>query len=181
MDSSSIPLQHGPALVNGRGPLDCFMSRRKRSSVLSGPEATIDLTEDSNDAVKDQPAPPVAATCPLSEETTKNAEDTTKSTEPTTPLTEKEMEKDEDEDEDALPLLDITQESETEEEEQQEETEVSPGNESVLSAGSSSSLSVIESSPEPSKSAPTTPASVSRHESIFIFGSMSFFAEISTY
>lgn len=164
MDSSSIPLQHGPALVNGRGPLDCFMSRRKRSSVLSGPEATIDLTEDSNDAVKDQPAPPVAATCPLSEETTKTTEDTTKSTEPTTPLTEKEMEKDEDEeeDEDALPLLDITQESETEEEEQQE-TEVSPENESVLSTGSTSSLSVIESSPEPSKSAPTTPASVSRH------------------
>lgn len=164
MDSSSIPLQHGPALVNGRGPLDCFMSRRKRSSVLSGPEATIDLTEDSNDAVKDQPAPPVAATCPLSEETTKTTEDNTKSTEPTTPLTEKEMEKDEDEeeDEDALPLLDITQESETEEEEQQE-TEVSPENESVLSTGSTSSLSVIESSPEPSKSAPTTPASVSRH------------------
>lgn len=164
MDSSSIPLQHGPALVNGRGPLDCFMSRRKRSSVLSGPEATIDLTEDSNDAVKDQPAPPVAATCPLSEETTKTTEDTTKSTEPTTPLTEKEMEKDEDEeeDEDAFPLLDITQESETEEEEQQE-TEVSPENESVLSTGSTSSLSVIESSPEPSKSAPTTPASVSRH------------------
>lgn len=164
MDSSSIPLQHGPALVNGRGPLDCFMSRRKRSSVLSGPEATIDLTEDSNDAVKDQPAPPVAATCPLSEETTKTTEDNTKSTEPTTPLTEKEMEKDEDEeeDEDAFPLLDITQESETEEEEQQE-TEVSPENESVLSTGSTSSLSVIESSPEPSKSAPTTPASVSRH------------------
>ncbi|ROL40766.1 Chromatin assembly factor 1 subunit A [Anabarilius grahami] len=163
MDSSSIPLQHGPALVNGRGPLDCFMSRRKRSSVLSGPEATIDLTEDSNDAVKDQPAPPVAATCPFSEETTKTAEDTTKSTEPTTPLTEKEMEKDEEEeeDEDALPLLDVTQESETEEEEQQE-TEVSPGNESVLSTGSTSSLSVIESSPEPSKSAPTTPASTSR-------------------
>ncbi|XP_067252324.1 chromatin assembly factor 1 subunit A isoform X1 [Chanodichthys erythropterus] len=161
MDSSSIPLQHGPALVNGRGPLDCFMSRRKRSSVLSGPEATIDLTEDSNDAVKEQPAPPVAATCPLSEETTKTAEDTTKSTEPTTPLTEKELEKDEEEDEDALPLLDITQESETEEEEQQE-TEASPENESVLSTGSTSSLSVIESSPEPSKSAPTTPASTSR-------------------
>lgn len=162
MDSSSVPLQHGPALVNGRGPLDCFMSRRKRPSVLSGPEASIDLTEDSNDAVKDQPAPPVAATCPLSEETTRTAEDITKSTEPTTSLTEKETEKDEEEDEDALPLLDITQESETEEEEQQE-TEVSPGNESVLSTGSTSSLSVIESSPEPSKSAPTTPASVSRH------------------
>ncbi|KAL1251250.1 hypothetical protein QQF64_019046 [Cirrhinus molitorella] len=153
MDSSSTPLPHGPALVNGRGPLDCFMSRRKRSPVGSGPEATIDLTEDSNEAVKQQPAPPVAATCPLSKETTKNA---TESAEPTTPLTNKETEKDED----ALPMLDISQESDTEEEEQQE-TEVSHGNESVLSTGSNSSLSVVESSPEPSKSAPSTPASTS--------------------
>uniref|UniRef100_A0A9J7XM32 Chromatin assembly factor 1, subunit A (p150) n=2 Tax=Cyprinus carpio TaxID=7962 RepID=A0A9J7XM32_CYPCA len=159
MDNSSTPLHHGPALINGRGPLDCFMSRQKRSPVRSGPEATIDLTEDSNDAVRQQPAPPVATTCPLSEETTKNAEHATKATEPTVPLTNKETE----EDEDALPLLDITQDSDTEEEEQQE-TEVSHGNESVLSTGSTSSLSVVESSPEPSKSAPTTPASVSRHE-----------------
>uniref|UniRef100_A0A672K679 Chromatin assembly factor 1 subunit A-like n=1 Tax=Sinocyclocheilus grahami TaxID=75366 RepID=A0A672K679_SINGR len=107
MDNSSTPLHHGPALVNGRGPLDCFMSKQKRSPARSGPEATIDLAEDSNDAVKQQPEPPVAATCPLSEETTKN---------------------------------------------------------SVLSTSSTSSLSVVESSPEPSKSAPTTPASVSRHE-----------------
>uniref|UniRef100_A0A8C2JVP3 Chromatin assembly factor 1, subunit A (p150) n=1 Tax=Cyprinus carpio TaxID=7962 RepID=A0A8C2JVP3_CYPCA len=95
-DSSSTPLHHGPVLVNGRGPLDCFMNRRKRSPVRSG-SGTVDLTEDSNDAVKQQPGPPVAATCPLSEETMKN---------------------------------------------------------------STSSLSVIESSPEPSKSAPTTPASI---------------------
>uniref|UniRef100_A0A672PH71 Chromatin assembly factor 1 subunit A-like n=1 Tax=Sinocyclocheilus grahami TaxID=75366 RepID=A0A672PH71_SINGR len=85
-DSSSTPLHHGPALVNGRGPLDCFMSRRKHSPVCSGPE-TIDLTEDSNDAVKQQPAPPVAATCPLSEETTKDAEHATKSCAATCPLT----------------------------------------------------------------------------------------------
>ncbi len=98
-------------------------------------------------------------TCPLSEETTKNAEHATESTEPTMPLINKETQKDED----ALPLLDITQDSDTEEEEQQE-TEVSHGNDSVLSTGSTSSLSVVESSPEPSKSAPTTPASVSRHE-----------------
>ncbi len=130
------------------------MSRQKRSPVHSGPEATINLTEDSNDAVKPQPAPPVAITCPLSEETTKNAEH---ATEPTVPLTNKETQKDED----ALLLLDITQDSDTEEEEQQE-TEVSHGNDSVLSTGSTSSLSGVESSPEPSKSAPTTPASVSR-------------------
>ncbi|XP_073688829.1 chromatin assembly factor 1 subunit A-like [Garra rufa] len=156
MDSSSTPLNHGPALVNGRGPLDCFMSRRKRSPVRSGPEATIDLTEDSNEAVIQQPEPPVAATCPLSEETTKNAEHETESAEPTTPLTEKETEKDED-----VSMLDITQESDSEEEEQQE-NEVSHGNESVLSTESTSSLSVVESSPEPSKSAPSTPASTSR-------------------
>uniref|UniRef100_A0A673IYF3 Chromatin assembly factor 1 subunit A-like n=1 Tax=Sinocyclocheilus rhinocerous TaxID=307959 RepID=A0A673IYF3_9TELE len=86
-DSSSTPLHRGPALVNGRGPLDCFMSRRKHSPVCSGPE-TIDLTEDSNDAVKQQPAPPVAATCPLSEETTKDAEHATKSCAATCPLSE---------------------------------------------------------------------------------------------
>uniref|UniRef100_A0A9J7ZDT2 Chromatin assembly factor 1, subunit A (p150) n=1 Tax=Cyprinus carpio carpio TaxID=630221 RepID=A0A9J7ZDT2_CYPCA len=153
-DSSSTPLHHGPVLVNGRGPLDCFMNRRKRSPVRSG-SGTVDLTEDSNDAVKQQPGPPVAATCPLSEETMKNAEHATKSTEPTTPLTKKKTKKEED----GLPLLDIAQESDTEEEEQQE-NEVSHGNESVLSTESTSSLSVIESSPEPSKSAPTTPASV---------------------
>uniref|UniRef100_A0A8C1ELW2 Chromatin assembly factor 1, subunit A (p150) n=1 Tax=Cyprinus carpio carpio TaxID=630221 RepID=A0A8C1ELW2_CYPCA len=153
-DSSSTPLHHGPVLVNGRGPLDCFMNRRKRSPVRSG-SGTVDLTEDSNDAVKQQPGPPVAATCPLSEETMKNAEHATKSTEPTTPLTKKKTKKEED----GLPLLDIAQESDTEEEEQQE-NEVSHGNESVLSTESTSSLSVIESSPEPSKSAPTTPASI---------------------
>lgn len=163
-DSSSIS-HHGPALVNGRGPLDCFMSRRKRSPLRSAPEATIDLTEDSNDSAKQQPAPPIAATCPLSEEKTKTSEGTTESTEPTIPLTEEETEKDEAEDVDALPLLDITQDSDTEEEEEEEEqqeAEVSHGNESVLSTGSTSSASVIASSPEPSKSAPTTPASTSR-------------------
>lgn len=161
-DSSSIS-HHGPALVNGRGPLDCFMSRRKRSPLRSAPEATIDLTEDSNDSAKQQPAPPIAATCPLSEEKTKTSEGTT---EPTIPLTEEETEKDEAEDVDVLPLLDITQDSDTEEEEEEEEeqqeAEVSHGNESVLSTGSTSSASVIASSPEPSKSAPTTPASTSR-------------------
>uniref|UniRef100_A0A671PIC2 Chromatin assembly factor 1 subunit p150 C-terminal domain-containing protein n=1 Tax=Sinocyclocheilus anshuiensis TaxID=1608454 RepID=A0A671PIC2_9TELE len=86
-DSSSTPLHRGPALVNGRGPLDCFMSRPKHSPVCCGPE-TIDLTEDSNDAVKQQPAPPIAATCPLSEETTKDAEHATKSCAATCPLSE---------------------------------------------------------------------------------------------
>ncbi|TRZ02844.1 hypothetical protein DNTS_026718 [Danionella cerebrum] len=71
IDSPSVP-QHGPALVDGRGPLDCFMSRRKRSPARSAPEATIDLTEDSNDAVKLQPAPSV---CTLTQEPTNNADD----------------------------------------------------------------------------------------------------------
>ncbi|XP_051551459.1 chromatin assembly factor 1 subunit A-like [Myxocyprinus asiaticus] len=156
MDHSSLLLHHGPALVNGRGPLDCFMSRRKHSPIRSAPEATVDLTEDSTDA----PVPPVAATCPISEETTKTAEHTPQSTGPTTPLTEK----DEDDGE-ILPLMDTTQESDSEEEEQQE-ADVSQGNESVLSAESTSSLSVVESSPEPSKSAPTTPASALRTNTV---------------
>ncbi|XP_051980204.1 chromatin assembly factor 1 subunit A-like [Xyrauchen texanus] len=157
MDHSSLPLHHGPALVNGRGPLDCFMSRQKRPPICSATEATIDFTEDSNST--DAPAPPVAATCP-SEETAKTTEDIPPSTGPTTPLKEKGTEKEVDDGE-TLSLLDTTQESDTEEEEQQE-ADVSQGNESVLSAGSTSSLSMEESSPEPSKSAPTTPASAQR-------------------
>lgn len=158
VEHSPLPQCRGPALVNGRGPLDSFMSRRKRSPIRTTPKVTIDLTEDnSTDSVKQQPAPPVAATCPITEKTT---EDAPKSTEPTTPLTEEESDKDEEMEGETLPMLDTTQESESEEEEQQE-TEISRGNESVLSAGSTSSLSVVESSPEPSKSAPSTPASVS--------------------
>lgn len=157
VEHSPLPQCRGPALVNGRGPLDSFMSRRKRSPIRPTPEVTIDLTdENSTDAVKQQPAPPVAATCPITEKTT-TTEDAPKSTEPTTPLREEEMDKDEEMEEETLPMLDTTQESETEEEEQQE-----AGNESVLSAGSTSSLSVVESSPEPSKSAPSTPASAPR-------------------
>lgn len=154
VEHSPLPQRRGPALVNGRGPLDSFMSRRKRSPIRSAPEVTIDLTdENSTDTVKQQPAPPVAAVCLITEKTT-TTEDAPNTAEPTTPLTEEETDKDEATEDETLPMLDTTQESE--EEEQQE-----GGNESVLSGGSTSSLSVVESSPEPSKSAPSTPASVS--------------------
>ncbi|XP_065103107.1 chromatin assembly factor 1 subunit A [Paramisgurnus dabryanus] len=176
VEPSTLPLRRGPALVNGRGPLDSFMSRRKRSPVDSTPAVTIDLTDDnSTDAAKHQPAPPVAATCPITEETTKTTKDAPQSTEHTKTLREEEKGSDEEMEGETLPMLDITQESETEDEEQQDteeeeqqdteeeeqqENDVSHGNESVLSAGSTSSLSAVEvSSPEPSKSAPSTPAS----------------------
>ncbi|KAI7791366.1 chromatin assembly factor 1 subunit A [Triplophysa rosa] len=156
VEHSPLPQRRGQALVNGRGPLDSFMSRRMRSPSRSTPKVTIDLTEDnSTDAVKQQPVPPVAAICPITEKST-TRENARKSVEPTTPL--KDEETDEEMEGETLPMLDTTLESDTEEEEQQE-TEISRENESVLSAGSTSSLSAAESSPEPSRSAPSNPAS----------------------
>uniref|UniRef100_A0A8C8CJM2 Chromatin assembly factor 1 subunit A n=1 Tax=Oncorhynchus tshawytscha TaxID=74940 RepID=A0A8C8CJM2_ONCTS len=63
-DCSPLPVRHGPALVNGRGPLDGFMSRSTQASPAKS--IVIDLTEDSNstDLLKQQPATPVVASCP---------------------------------------------------------------------------------------------------------------------
>lgn len=131
-------------------------------SIRSTPKVTIDLTEDnSTDAVKQQPVPPVAAISPITEKST-TRENARKSVEPATPLKDEETDKDEELEGE---MLDSTLESDTEEEEQQE-TEISQENESVLSAGSTSSLSAVESSPEPSRSAPSTPASVSGQLSV---------------
>ncbi|XP_056615415.1 chromatin assembly factor 1 subunit A isoform X2 [Triplophysa dalaica] len=118
VEHSPLPQRRGPALVNGRGPLDSFMSRT--------------ITEKST-----------------------SRENARKAVEPATPLKDEETDKDEELEGE---MLDSTLESDTEEEEQQE-TEISQENESMLSTGSTSSLSAVESSPEPSRSAPSTPAS----------------------
>lgn len=43
-DSSTLPLHGGPPLVNGRGPLDCFLSRRRPEP--SNENVIVDLTTD---------------------------------------------------------------------------------------------------------------------------------------
>ncbi|XP_072516436.1 chromatin assembly factor 1 subunit A [Salminus brasiliensis] len=167
VDASSLPLQRRPALVNGRGPLDSFMSRRKRPPVSCTTSVTIDLTEDSNsiDAVREQPSAPVDALCPLTGSAAPSIQNAVQEKEPETDpavpqSSDDNMETDEAEDSVTLPQMDLTLDSETEHEKQQE-TEVSQ-NESLLSPVSTSSVSLVESSPEPSKSTPTTPASVPR-------------------
>ncbi|XP_036442273.1 chromatin assembly factor 1 subunit A [Colossoma macropomum] len=170
-DVPSLSLQRRPALVNGRGPLDSFMSRRKCPLASSTSVVTIDLTEDSNstDAVKQQPSAPVDALCPITVDAAQNTQNALQTKEPETALadsrsSEENMETNEAEDSVVLPEMDLTLESEAEnehEKKQQEEAEVSK-NESLLSPVSTSSVSLVESSPEPSKSTPTTPASVPR-------------------
>ncbi|XP_030640106.1 chromatin assembly factor 1 subunit A [Chanos chanos] len=156
IDRPSPLVHHRPALVNGRGPLDGFMSRTKCPPAAPTPSITIDLTEDSSsaDAAKQQPAPPTAASCPTTER-----DDITKITEAqsSTPAAHSEQDLDSSVVDTATPTeLDTTMGSEEEEEEDgDQETEVSHGNGSLVSPGSNSSLSVADSSPEPTKSKAT--------------------------
>ncbi|KAI4888672.1 hypothetical protein NFI96_016827 [Prochilodus magdalenae] len=168
VDVPSLALQRRPALVNGRGPLDSFMSR-KRCPLASSSSAVIDLTEDSNstDPVKEKSS--VDALCPVTgnaAQDTQNALQTKESeTAPAVPqLSEENMETNEAEDSTVLSEMNLTLESEAEnedDEKKQQETEVSQ-NESLQSPMSTSSVSIGESSPEPSKNTPTTPASEPR-------------------
>lgn len=67
MECSPLPLPHKKPLVNGRGPLDIFMSRRNCSL---GSTVTIDLTEDSNsmDGTLQPAAMPPPASGPSTQE-----------------------------------------------------------------------------------------------------------------
>lgn len=141
--------------------------RRTKCPPVSSASAVIDLTEDSNSTdVKTQPSAPADASCPPTDEAAKSTQDVTETKEPevasAVPLSPEEtMETDEAEDSAALPQLDSTLESDTDtEQKHQQETEESQENESLLST---SSVSLVESSPEPNKSTPTSPASVSRN------------------
>lgn len=167
VDATSAPLQPRPALINGRGPLDGFMRRTKCS--VSSASAVIDLTEDSNSTdVKIPLSAPVDALCPSTGEAAKNTQNVTETEEPevasAVPLSSEEtMETDEAEDSVAFSQLDSTVESETDTEQiavtkQSQDTEENQENESLLST---SSVSLVESSPEPSKCTSTTSPSVS--------------------
>uniref|UniRef100_A0AAR2KDY8 Chromatin assembly factor 1 subunit p150 C-terminal domain-containing protein n=1 Tax=Pygocentrus nattereri TaxID=42514 RepID=A0AAR2KDY8_PYGNA len=85
-DVPSLSLQRRPALVNGRGPLDSFMSQRKCRLASSTSVVTIDLTEDSNStgAVKEQPSPPVDASCPITVDVAQNTQNALQTKEPET-------------------------------------------------------------------------------------------------
>uniref|UniRef100_A0A8C7JLI2 Chromatin assembly factor 1, subunit A (p150) n=1 Tax=Oncorhynchus kisutch TaxID=8019 RepID=A0A8C7JLI2_ONCKI len=178
-DCSPLPVRHGPALVNGRGPLDGFMSRSTQASPAKS--IVIDLTEDSNstDLLKQQPATPIVASCPPTQNShlskTLSALTATKTdhTAKTEPIDYKlgDEQKDGEEEKDrgdtaSISQLDTTQGSDTEEEEEedeeQEEADMSShGNESMLSPSSTSSLSAAESSPEAAKTDNTPTVTVS--------------------
>lgn len=178
-EPSLLPVRHGPALVNGRGPLDGFMRRSSPSHTL------VDLTGDES-PVKLPAAPVFASSClpekgqhpskdkPASTEIPSSKSHTAKKGASDCKVTNK-PEQNENAEEVAnveeetgfASLLDTTQESESEEEEQDEDSESvkadvsSLGNTSILSPSSVSSLSATMSSPEQTKTnsmnSPTEP------------------------
>ncbi|KAK6314180.1 hypothetical protein J4Q44_G00156390 [Coregonus suidteri] len=167
-DCSPLPVRHGPALINGRGPLDGFMSRSTQASPAKS--IVIDLTEDSNssDLLKKQPATPIVASCPptqinhlsktLSAVTATKTDHTVKMEPIDCKVGDEQKEGG---DTASISQLDTTQGSDTEEEEEEEDEEEqeesveadmsSHGNGSMLSPSSTSSLSAAESSPEAAK------------------------------
>lgn len=158
VDSPAVPLPPRPALVNGRGPLDGFMKRSKCLPV-NKVSRVIDLTEDSNSADVAKKQFSHMETCSSTSQgaiETKNvaqSEDNEASVETSS---EEHLETDEAEDSVALSQLNSTLESENEANEHQQ-AEESQCIESPQSSASTSSVSLIESSPEPSKSSPATP------------------------
>uniref|UniRef100_A0A8C9X4M7 Chromatin assembly factor 1, subunit A (p150) n=1 Tax=Sander lucioperca TaxID=283035 RepID=A0A8C9X4M7_SANLU len=128
-ESSALPVHNGPPLVNGRGPLDGFLSRRR--PVPSDENMVIDLTEDNTSSPH------------------QDSEDQDE---------EEDVEEEDGNQTASISQLDTTQDSESEPEEQDESENVSSlGNRSMLSASSVSSTS--ESSPERPKTDDPTPTS----------------------
>ncbi|XP_075943627.1 chromatin assembly factor 1 subunit A [Anarhichas minor] len=177
-ESSALPVHSGPPLVNGRGPLDGFLSRRHPAP--SDENMVIDLTEDNTSSPMKCLISPAAASPCLRAKDKHQGKDKTASSGKSgnvdhTPKThtldctvdseeEEEVEEEEVEEEEdgnqtaSNSQLDSTQDSESEPEEQDESGNVSSfGNQSMLSASSVSSTS--ESSPEESKTDDLTPTS----------------------
>ncbi|KAM9358510.1 chromatin assembly factor 1 subunit A [Symphorus nematophorus] len=161
-ESSPLPVHSGPPLVNGRGPLDGFLSRRHPAP--SNENMVIDLTaENSSSPVKRLVSPAPASPC-LPTKDKHQGKDKTASTGKScnadyTPKTHTadctvvnidEVEEVEEKDGNqsvSISQLDTTQESESEPEEQNESGNVSSlGNKSTVSISSVGSSS--ESSPE---------------------------------
>lgn len=159
-ESSAFPVQSGPPLVNGRGPLDCFLSRRHPAP--SNQNVIIDLTADNSRSPLKCLVPPAPASPCLQTKDKHQGKDQTASsgnaghTPDTKTLESSEAEK-EDEVEEmeaddgnqtaSISQLDSTQDFESEAEEQNESGNVSShGNKSTLSNSSVNSSS--ESSPQ---------------------------------
>ncbi|XP_041646812.1 chromatin assembly factor 1 subunit A [Cheilinus undulatus] len=169
-ESSPLPVHSGPPLVNGRGPLDGFLSRRRPAP--SNENMVIDLTsENSSSPTRRLPSSAPASSCLPTKDKHKNKDKTASSGKPSnvdlTPevhtldctVASKDNDEDleeQDENQTSISQLDTTQDSESEPEEQDESGNVSSlGNKSTLSASSVDSSS--ESSPEKSKTeTPTT-------------------------
>ncbi|KAK2907675.1 chromatin assembly factor 1 subunit A isoform X1 [Channa argus] len=158
-EASQVPLHSGPPLVNGRGPLDCFLNHRHSAS--SDENVVIDLTKDLKCLVSSALASP----CLLAKDNHQGKDNTAFAPKSNnvdcTPKThtldcldvDEEVEGAEEKDGSqtaSMSQLDSTQDSDTESEEQNESGNVSSlGNRSMLSVSSVSSMS--ESSPEKSE------------------------------
>lgn len=163
-----MPLHNGPPLVNGRGPLDGFLSRR--SSAVSNENMVVDLTEDnSSSPVKCLVTPASVSPC-LPTKGKHQGKDKTVSLEKLSKVdctyetntdcivVSDEVEEVQEIDGNqtaSISQLDSTQESDSEQEEQDESGNVSSLGKSMLSVSSVSSMS--ESSPEKSKTEDPTP------------------------
>ncbi|XP_062308729.1 chromatin assembly factor 1 subunit A [Osmerus eperlanus] len=176
LDRPQLSVRHGPALVNGRGPLDGFMSRESRASPAKC--SIVDLTEDSCDSghlPEPLPTTPVSASRPSTQDHQRRKDPSagkvtrTPKTDPLKCGMSKKEEEEEEEEEEKMDTasashLDTTQGSDSEEEEDEEEEEPvkaemsSHGNESMLSPSSTSSLSAVESSPDQANTEPASPA-----------------------
>ncbi|XP_047442749.1 chromatin assembly factor 1 subunit A [Mugil cephalus] len=160
-ESSPLSVCSGPPLVNGRGPLDGFLNRRRPTP--SDENMVIDLTDNTPSCAK-RLASPAPASPSLPTKDQPPCKDKTASSEKSTDAGDTPKRHtldctgdDSDEEEDltaSVSQLDTTQDSDSEPEEQNESGNVSSvGNRSVQSPSSDSSTS--ESSPE--KSSDPTP------------------------
>lgn len=182
-ESSPLSEHSGPPLVNGRGPLDNFLSRKRLPS--SDMKVVIDLTEDKTaSSVKCIVSPAPASPCLPKKDALNCKDQTAPSVKPSSsddaPKTHTAdsliiSDDDEEEEEEAqtssISHLDTTQGSDSEQEEQNESGDVSSsGNRSMLSASTGSSIS--ESSPEKTKTGEPTPTTTTSvcitHSQLFV-------------
>lgn len=177
-ESSALPVHSGPPLINGRGPLDGFLSRSHPAP--SNENVVIDLTSDSSFSpvkrlVSPAPASPASPCLPTKDkhqdkgDTASSAESSNADHTPNTQTIECTVAKKEEKVEEvvnkdgnqksSISQLNLTQDSDSEPEEQNESGNVSSlGNKSLLS---NSSVSSSESSPEkPDDPTPNTTPTV---------------------
>ncbi|KAM9849384.1 chromatin assembly factor 1 subunit A [Aulostomus maculatus] len=167
-ESSPLSVRNRPPLVNGRGPLDGFISHR--CAAASDKNITGLTDDDSSSRVKDHVSDVPVPRCPSKDrhqskdKTTSSGRSSIVNHTPKTHTSDctvvddevKEMEE-KDGNQTVISLLDTTQESDSEPDEQNESGNVSSlGNRSILSVSSVSSMS--ESSPDKTKTAEDTPA-----------------------